>query len=130
MGQAGKEPEDKFSNQAWKDSLPPALSEDQQRDAVQLAREYSIKANELTDRIKQAREIYAKMYEDDPKTWRILNFNERYQELKKRLDKAQLHFTDTEEIILVTELKCSTVKMWTTAESVDAHDGPNNPKKA
>lgn len=83
----------------------------------------------LSDKIYRARNEYVKMYEENPRTWRILSFDEKFKVLIERLKKKGIIFEETEEITLRTSLRTSTVRIWTRAKEVDRHDGPNNPAR-
>lgn len=114
---------------AWRDSLPPPLSPAEQAAAVERAKEYETKNRELSERISAALSEYARMYEDDPRTWQILKFDEKLKVLKGRLEKKGIIFNESEQISLRTALRTSTVRMYVTEADVDAHDGPDNPAR-
>ena len=63
--------------------------------------------SELSEKIAHARKEYARMFEEDPRTWEILNFGEIFKALKERLAKKGIVFTEAEEITLRTALTSS-----------------------
>jgi hypothetical protein len=84
---------------------------------------------DLAERIHKARTEYANMYEEHPRTWQILSFDEKFKVLVERLERRGINFSEPEKIILRTALQNSTVRMWTRAKDVNKHDGPDNPAR-
>lgn len=125
MSQAeDKDPEYKYSNTAWRESLPAPLTPEQQSAAVRAAKEYTEKSLELAGRINQAREEYYRIYERDPAIW-WLGLDENFSYLLRRLEKKGVTFTEPEKIILKTTLAKSTVTMKTLRP--DYVDDPRDP---
>lgn len=115
MGQSAPKPEDSESNnspnKAWRESLPPPLTAEQQATAIKVAKEYEAESKKLSEKINVARNEYGDMYYEDPKTWQIITFDERIRVLKERLAKKGITFSEPEEIALRTTLKSATIKM-------------------
>lgn len=120
----GQDPDYKYSNAAWHESLPVSPTQEQKEAAVMAAKEQSEIYRELSDRIHEAREEYYKIYEKDAAIWR-LGFNDRFKYLLTRLEKKRIIFTEPEKVILRTALQNSTVTMKTLKP--DYVDDPSKP---
>lgn len=116
-------------NKAWKKSLPPPLTDEQTKEAIAASKAHNQEVKEVVMKIYRAQKKYADMYEDDPRTWQILTFEERVKEVIKRLAQDGTTLNEVERVQVVTALKASTKKIFFTEELVDAHDGPGNPAR-
>lgn len=129
MAKGDLNPESRSTNQEWRESLPPKLTQEQEREGIAAIKIYNKELKEFGTKMSKARKKYIDMYEEDPKTWQILTFEEKVKEVIKRLAQDGTSLNEPERIALRTALKTSTKVMYTTEEAVDAHDGENNPVK-
>ncbi len=117
--------ENQSDNQKWREGLPPELTEKQKAASIGAIKIYNQELEEFGTKMSKARDIYIRMYEDDPRIWQILTFEEKVKEVIKRLAEDGTTLNEPEKIALRTALKTSTKVMYTTEDAVDAHDGEN-----
>lgn len=113
-------------NKQWKKDHPPSSPKKSTLTAIKKQQE---KMRVFGAKISRAREIYWNIYQQYKDSWNKTSFEIKLALVKKRLKAEGIKFSRTEEIALRTTLRTSSIKIWTTEEEVDAHDGPNNPAR-